>query len=104
MIISYVLEDSTNLRFLLNGIETKQLVSDIIDPEKLLATFEVLRHQFSVVFKENRELLELTIHLSKYISTQTNDKKIKKIANTYVKKVSHQMGPYYDQKIKKKEF
>lgn len=103
-ILSYVLEDSTNLKFVLDGIETREFISNTIDPEKLLATFQVIRNQFPIIFQENRELLEFTIHLSKYISKQTTDRQIRKLANTYIKKVSYQMGKYYSQNIKKKEF
>ena len=96
-VLSYVLLDSKYLKQLLE----KNISLD--NPKELLSSFNVLCIQFTEIFEENRECLNLTIEIAKNIKNTTTDRKIKRMAKCYLNHAEYTVEEYHKYKQKKKQ-
>jgi len=93
-VLSSILWDFTNFKYILDGIETNCFDNpDIeINAELLLYTVQMLRQQFPGIFEEKPELFDATIWLSKEIKKYSKDRLITKLAKEYIKQATNQMN------------
>ena len=96
-VLSYVLLDSKYLKQLLD----KNI--DLDNPKELLSTLNVLSLQFTEIFEENKDYLDLTLAIATSIKKNNTDRKIKKMAKQYINHAEYTVEEYHKYKQKKKQ-